>query len=85
MKWKPAAVFIDDNEVICFVIDESEHYCTIYLPSAPAPSSGTVCVREKDKVKYLDIDMAKAMILIKQFGRGAAQEIEKLGLYETTK
>ena len=76
--WKPAAVFIDDNEVICFVIDESEHYCSIFLPSAPAPSSGSVCVREKDKVKYLPISMAEAFVLIKKFGKGAAQHIEKL-------
>jgi uncharacterized membrane protein len=83
--WKPASVFIDDNEVICFVIDESEHYCTLFLPSAPAPSSGTVCVREKEKVKYLDMNMTQAMLLIKQFGRGAAKEIEKLGLHESMK
>lgn len=77
-EWKTASVFIDDNEVICFVIDESEHYCSIFLPSAPSPSSGTVCVREKDKVKYLPIKMAEAFLLIKQFGKGAAVHIEKL-------
>jgi uncharacterized membrane protein len=79
-QWKPATVFIDDNEVICFVIDESENYFTIFMPSAPTPSSGTVCAREKTKVKFLSLTVAQTILLIKQFGKGAAEEIEKLGL-----
>jgi uncharacterized membrane protein len=78
--WRPATVFIDDNEVICFVIDESENYFTIFLPSAPTPSSGTVCAREKTKVKFLSLTVPQTILLIKQFGRGAAKEIEKLSL-----
>jgi uncharacterized membrane protein len=84
-EWKPATVFIDDNEVICFVIDESENYFTIFLPSAPTPSSGTVCAREKTKVKFLSLTVAQTILLIKQFGKGAAKEIEKLDLIKTTK
>jgi hypothetical protein len=35
--WKPASIFVDDNEVLCFVIDETEDYCSIFLPSSPSP------------------------------------------------
>ena len=80
--WKPATVFIDDNEVICFVIDESENYCTIFLPSAPAPSSGTVGARHKSNVRYLSLTVRETILLIKQFGKGAAKEIERLNASE---
>src|SRR5262249_27015061 len=28
--WKPATIFVDDNEVICFVVDETEDYYSIF-------------------------------------------------------
>jgi uncharacterized membrane protein len=40
--WKPASIFVDDNEVLCFVIDETEDYCSIFLPSSPSPSSAAL-------------------------------------------
>jgi hypothetical protein len=57
--WKPATIFVDDNEVICFVIDETEDYCSIFLPAAPTPSSGSICVREKKNVTFLPIKYQK--------------------------
>jgi uncharacterized membrane protein len=80
--WKPATVVIDDNEVICFVIDESEHYCSIFMPSAPMPSTGVVCAREKSMVRYLPTSINATILMIKQFGKGAAAEIEKLNAAE---
>ena len=76
--WKPACVFIDDNEVLCFVIDETENYCSIFLPSAPSPSSGTVCVREKKLVTFLPISITEAVFIIRQFGRGGAVVIDNV-------
>jgi len=76
--WRPAFVFIDDNEVLCFVIDETENYCSIFLPSAPSPSSGTVCVREKKLVTFLPINMTEAVFIIRQFGKGGAAVIGKV-------
>jgi len=77
-KWKPASVFIDDNEIICFVIDESENYCTVFMPSAPSPSSGAVGAREKSKVTYLPLTVNETFLMIRQYGQGAAGQIEKL-------
>lgn len=78
--WKPATILVDDNEVVCFVIDETEHYCSIFLPSAPTPSSGSVCVREKRLVRYLPINVAQASLIIRKFGKGAADVMEKTDL-----
>ncbi|RFM27325.1 hypothetical protein [Deminuibacter soli] len=74
--WKPATILVDDNEVICFVVDESEHYCSIFLPDAPMPSSGSICVREKINVRFLPITVSETIQLIRQFGRGAAAVLE---------
>ena len=76
--WKPASIFVDDNEVICFVIDETEDYCSIFLPSAPTPSSGSICVREKKNVTFLPIKIPEAVSMIRQFGKGASLSIEKV-------
>jgi len=76
--WKPASIFVDDNEVICFVIDETENYCSVFLPSAPSPSSGSICVRKKSLITYLPITVVEAKLMIKQFGKGSAITIEKL-------
>ena len=83
--WKPATVVIDDNEVICFVIDETENYCSIFLPSAPMPSTGVICAREKSMVRYLPTSINATILMIKQFGKGAAAEIEKLNAEEKLK
>jgi uncharacterized membrane protein len=76
--WKPASIFVDDNEVLCFVIDETEDYCSIFLPSSPSPSSGSVVVREKTLVTYLPINMSEAVSMIRQFGKGASGPIQKV-------
>jgi uncharacterized membrane protein len=75
--WRPASVIIDDNEVICFVVDETEHYCSVFLPAAPSPSSGTVVARKKVDVKFLPINVSEAFKLIRRFGKGAALLFEE--------
>jgi len=76
--WRPATVYIDDNEVLCFVIDEGEDYCSIFFPSAPVPSSGSVSARPKKFVTYLPISVSEAVLIIRQFGKGAAAVIDKV-------
>jgi hypothetical protein len=69
---------VDDNEVICFVIDETEDYCSIFLPSSPISIIRSICVREKTKVTYLPIKCAEAVSMIRQLGKGASSSIEKV-------
>jgi uncharacterized membrane protein len=76
--WKPASIFVDDNEVICFVIDETGDYCSIFLPSAPTPSSGSICVRQKKNVTFLPVTVSEAVSMIRQFGKGASVSLEKV-------
>jgi uncharacterized membrane protein len=77
VSWRPATILVDDNEVVCFVVDESENYCSIFLPDAPTPSSGSICIRDKKMVTYLSINMGEANVLIRKFGKGAAATFEK--------
>lgn len=74
--WKPASIFFDDNEVICFVIDETDDRCSIFVPDVPTPSSGSICVRAKDMVTFLPLSVSEAVLMIKQFGKGAAAVIQ---------
>lgn len=76
--WKPATVQIDGNEVICFVVDETEHYCSIFFPSAPTPSSGTVCARDKQDVRYLPISVSETFAILRQLGKGSAAALERI-------
>jgi len=48
------------------------------MPSAPTPSSGTVCVRKKRLVRLLPFNVSEAILLIKKFGSGAAAAVEEL-------
>ena len=83
--WKPASILVDDNEVICFVIDETENYCSLFLPSAPNPSSGSICVREKSIVTFLPLTTPETVLMIKQFGKGGASVFEKMRVGKTSK
>ena len=76
--WKPASIFIDDNEVICFVVDETEDYYSIFLPSAPSPSSGSICVRKKKDVTLLPITISDTVKMIRQLGKGSSQPIQQI-------
>jgi len=76
--WKPASIFVDDNEVICFVTDETEDYYSLFLPSAPTPSSGSICVREKNKVTLLPLTVSETVSMIRQLGKGASSSIAKV-------
>ncbi|MFB6453899.1 DUF502 domain-containing protein [Chitinophaga sp. Hz27] len=76
--WKPASILIDGNEVICFVIDETENYCSIFFPSAPSPTSGTVSARQKEDIRYLSATVAETIGIIRRSGQGAAEILEKI-------
>ena len=75
--WRPATILVDDNEVLCFITDESEHYYSLFLPSAPEPTSGTVCVRRKNNVRLLPCTVSEAIRMLKTFGAGAGNVLEK--------
>ncbi|NIG54807.1 DUF502 domain-containing protein [Chitinophaga sp. Cy-1792] len=76
--WKPATILIDGNEVICFVIDETENYCSVFFPSAPSPTSGTVSARQKGDIRYLSASVAETIGIIRRSGQGAADILERI-------
>ncbi|PWU00619.1 MAG: hypothetical protein C5B52_08580 [Bacteroidetes bacterium] len=74
--WRPCTIFVDDNEVLCFVIDETENFYSVFMPSAPIPTSGSVCVRKKENVHFLSMSVREASFIIRQFGKGGAAVLE---------
>jgi uncharacterized membrane protein len=76
--WKPATIVVDNNAILCFVIDESENYCSVFLPSAPTPSSGSVCVHKKENITYLPLNVSETISLLHHFGKGAAAALENI-------
>ncbi|WP_073086348.1 DUF502 domain-containing protein [Chitinophaga jiangningensis] len=76
--WRPASVLIDGNEVICFVVDETENYYSLFFPGAPTPTSGTVSARLKGDVRLLPISVSETFMIIRQLGVGAAAVLENL-------
>jgi uncharacterized membrane protein len=76
--WKPATVNIDECEVLCFVTEETEHFCSIFLPDSPLPTSGSISVKDKTQVQFLPLTVAQANTMIRRFGKGAAIAMEDL-------
>lgn len=75
--WKPAVLQGEGQGSICFVVEESEHFYSLFLPSSPSPSSGSVCVRNKNEVILLKATFSETVIMLKQLGKGAAAMLEK--------
>jgi uncharacterized membrane protein len=66
-------VMIEQNQTwrIGLLIEEMEGLSTIYLPLAPSNDSGEVIIIPSASVKKLNIPTKEAMLLLKNFGRGA--------------
>ena len=70
----PVIVRFDDNAQIGFEVERQEGGdVVVYLPGAPNPWSGAVFYFSEDRVKRLDITVAKAIRHIRELGHGSAQ------------
>jgi uncharacterized membrane protein len=71
-----AAVRFDDAWQIGFEIERiAGGKVALYLPGAPDPWSGSVCVMEEDRVTRLDLPVAAAAKMLRLLGRGANQAL----------
>jgi uncharacterized membrane protein len=69
---KPALVSIEGGWQIGYLLEPLENgWVTVFLPQAPTPMSGTVMYLRSDRVRPLDIPMAKAMSIVKHIGVGS--------------
>ncbi len=73
----PVVVRFDDSWQIAFEIEriESKNCVAVFLPSAPDPWSGSVCVVTADRVKPLDLSLPIAAKIAKRLGRGTRDAV----------
>jgi uncharacterized membrane protein len=68
----PVYVRLDDYAQIAFEIERlADGAVVVYLPGAPNPWSGAVCIMTPDRVSALDATMLKAVDNISHLGRGS--------------
>jgi uncharacterized membrane protein len=69
---RPALVSFDDNTVLGFVVEDADalDMVTVFIPEAPAASSGSVVLVLRERVQPLDVATGAAMRTMKQRGVG---------------
>ncbi len=78
---KPALVSIEGGWQIGYLLEPLENgWVTVFLPQAPTPMSGTVMYLPADRVRPLDIPMAKAMSIVKHIGVGSGTALHSVDL-----
>ena len=71
---KTVMVRLDDYAQLAFEIERTgSGDVVVYLPGAPNPWSGSVCVMSPDRVMPVDISMLAAVQHIKHLGRGSGK------------
>jgi len=71
---KPVLAQFDDAGQIAFEIERIEGgHVVVYIPGSPNPWSGDVCIMTKDRIKPLEISMAKALQCLRHVGRGSSK------------
>lgn len=67
---------LDEYSQIAFEIERLEGgNVVVYLPGAPNPWSGSVCIMTEDRIQRIDATMISAVKSIKYFGRGSGELI----------
>jgi uncharacterized membrane protein len=74
---KVALANIDDAWLISFIIEEHPSgMLTVFVPSAPTPTAGSIYFLTEQQVKRLDVPVSAAMKCIMQLGVGSRALIE---------
>ncbi len=69
---------LDDYSQIAFEIERADGgQVVVYLPGAPDPWSGTVCIMREDRITPLALPVAVAVRLAKQLGRGSVEALRE--------
>ena len=75
----------DDSWQLAFEIERIESgHTVIFLPGAPDPWSGSVCIVTKDRVTPLDTTIHSAVKLLKRMGRGSASTLQNAAIVNET-
>ena len=74
--WSPVMAKFDDSWQLAFEIERiGRGNVVIFLPGAPDPWSGSMCVMTKDRITPLDLTAKTAVKLLKRCGRGAGDAL----------
>ncbi len=72
--WKPALAEIEEALVPAFIIEEfADGRFTVFVPSAPAPVSGTVYILTPERVHAVDVPFTHTIKLLSRWGSGAKE------------
>jgi uncharacterized membrane protein len=72
-KMKVALANIDDAWLIAFIMEEAKQgLLTVFVPSAPTPTAGSLYFLKEEQVRRLDIPVGDAVKCIMQLGVGSA-------------
>jgi uncharacterized membrane protein len=75
----PVAARFDDSWQVAFEIERIEDgKVVLFLPGAPDPWAGSVCVVTKDRVSPLDLTVTSAVNLMKRLGKGTTAALPNL-------
>jgi len=77
---KTVLVRLDDYAQVAFEIERTESgEVVVYLPGAPNPWSGAVCIMEAERVTPLETSMLMAVQNIKHLGKGSSKLLQAAG------
>ena len=68
---KPALVGSEGNMAFGIIIERANGFSTIFIPSAPSATSGSVHIMLDSKVHPLDIPLRKVLTSMSHYGEGA--------------
>jgi uncharacterized membrane protein len=74
---KVALANIDDAWLISFIVEEHpDGLMTVFIPSAPTPTAGSIYFLTEKQVRRLDASVSSAITCIMQLGVGSRKLIE---------
>jgi uncharacterized membrane protein len=72
--WKPALAEIEEALVPAFIIEEfDDGRFTVFVPSAPAPISGSVYILTPERVHPVDVPFTHAVKTLSRWGSGSKE------------
>mgnify|MGYP000973367833 CR=1 FL=1 len=74
---RPALAAIEDGQCPALVMDEfADGRLLVFVPSSPAPMSGTIYIFAVDRVTLLDVPLLPFMKALSSWGLGLREMVE---------
>jgi uncharacterized membrane protein len=67
---QPAFMESGENLVLAVVVERHGDHCTVFVPSAPAATSGSIQIVPAGKVHTLNVALTKALTCVTHYGSG---------------